>query len=35
MQQVEELLTAVAIIGCVLAAIAVVWDIIDVRKDKF
>jgi len=35
MKQFEELLMAVAVIGCVIAAVATVWDIINIRKDKF
>ena len=31
----EDLLISIAIIGCVVAAVAIVWDIIDVNKDKY
>ena len=31
----EDLLISIAIIGCVVAAVAIVWDIIDVNKNKY
>jgi hypothetical protein len=31
----EDFLISIAIIGCVVAAVAIVWDIIDINRTKY